>query len=410
MTAVVGVINKQAVAIAGDSAATISTHLGTMKVYNSALKIFSLSKHNPVGIAIYQNAEFMGIPWETIIKEFRKYLGTREFDTLELYKPAFYEHIMGEMFSKSVSSTYIDEILQQAQRAAKEEILSFIKKNDVPVDKWKNILDEITFNSFSTDLSKDQRFESCLDGLIKFQEDNSSKAVFTKDQLEIILKYHLSYSPAYTGLIFFGFGKKEIFPSIYSDEVIAIYNSKLYSEDHAEANSYKVDTENTSSIIPFAQRDVVDTLLFGINPDIEGYILNQFHKFGPIMFDTFLDKYFQGISTKNRATLLDSFESEYRLELQQWISDVLNKYKREKYIQPLVESLAFLGKEDMAELAESLVYMTYLKRRVSLDAESVGGPIDVAIVTKGDGLIWIKRKHYFDRNLNEHFFQNYLNK
>jgi len=28
--------------------------------------------------------------------------------------------------------------------------------------------------------------------------------------------------------------------------------------------------------------------------------------------------------------------------------------------------------------------------------ETVAGPIDVAIISKGDGLIWIKRKHYFD--------------
>lgn len=38
----------------------------------------------------------------------------------------------------------------------------------------------------------------------------------------------------------------------------------------------------------------------------------------------------------------------------------------------------------------------------------VGGPIDVAVISKGDGLIWIKRKHYFDRDLNQHFFSNYF--
>ena len=57
-------------------------------------------------------------------------------------------------------------------------------------------------------------------------------------------------------------------------------------------------------------------------------------------------------------------------------------------------------------MAESLVHLTYLKRRFTMAEESVGGPVDVAIITKGDGFIWIKRKHYFDPKLNQHFFKN----
>ena len=42
-----------------------------------------------------------------------------------------------------------------------------------------------------------------------------------------------------------------------------------------------------------------------------------------------------------------------------------------------------------------------------MDAETVAGPIDVAVISKGDGFIWIKRKHYFERELNPQFFANY---
>jgi hypothetical protein len=41
--------------------------------------------------------------------------------------------------------------------------------------------------------------------------------------------------------------------------------------------------------------------------------------------------------------------------------------------------------------------------------ESVGGPVDVAVISKGDGFIWIKRKHYFSPDLNSQFFNNYNN-
>jgi len=41
------------------------------------------------------------------------------------------------------------------------------------------------------------------------------------------------------------------------------------------------------------------------------------------------------------------------------------------------------------------------------ESESVGGPIDVALISKGDGFVWIERKHYFRAELNHHFFADY---
>nr|WP_315020167.1 hypothetical protein [uncultured Aminipila sp.] len=67
---------------------------------------------------------------------------------------------------------------------------------------------------------------------------------------------------------------------------------------------------------------------------------------------------------------------------------------------PFVAMVDSLDKLELAELAESLVNLTSLKRKVSLDAETVGGPIDVAIITKNEGFIWVKRKYYFDSMLN----------
>ena len=32
----------------------------------------------------------------------------------------------------------------------------------------------------------------------------------------------------------------------------------------------------------------------------------------------------------------------------------------------------------------------------------------MAVISRGDGFIWIKRKHYFQPELNQHFFANYF--
>ena len=48
--------------------------------------------------------------------------------------------------------------------------------------------------------------------------------------------------------------------------------------------------------------------------------------------------------------------------------------------------------EDLATMAESLVSLTSLKRHVSSEEETVGGPVDVAVVSKGNGFAWVKNK------------------
>jgi len=80
MTAEVAVMNKSAVALAADSAATSS-----QKIYNSVNKLFSLSENHPVGVMIYGNSDLMGVPWETLIKVYRESLGNRSEPHLKTY-------------------------------------------------------------------------------------------------------------------------------------------------------------------------------------------------------------------------------------------------------------------------------------------------------------------------------------
>ena len=83
MTTLVSILNKRAAVIAADSAVTFSNQTDEIKTYNSANKIFRLSEYHPVGIMIYNNAEFMGTPWDIIIKLYRKQLGKKNLNTLK---------------------------------------------------------------------------------------------------------------------------------------------------------------------------------------------------------------------------------------------------------------------------------------------------------------------------------------
>jgi hypothetical protein len=102
MTAEIGILNPMGVALAADSAVTISAASeagGRTKIYNSANKLFSLSKFHPVGIMVYGNAALMGFPWETIIKVFRAKLGDKQFDHLNDYCEQFFEGVKEFVYS-----------------------------------------------------------------------------------------------------------------------------------------------------------------------------------------------------------------------------------------------------------------------------------------------------------------------
>ena len=65
MSAGMCIMNKQAIAMAADSAVTIGTHAA---IHNSANKLFSLSRVVSVGLIIYSSSTLMSVPVEIIVK------------------------------------------------------------------------------------------------------------------------------------------------------------------------------------------------------------------------------------------------------------------------------------------------------------------------------------------------------
>ena len=203
-----------------------------------------------------------------------------------------------------------------------------------------------------------------------------------------------------TGLVFTGFGEKEIYPRCLPIKIGEVFDNKI---------RYVIDGDNiavigdnlSAAIMPFAQRDVIDTILSGIDDNLEDTIYESFESF-LVKFLSLIKKEINNDKFKNKIDKIDI------KEMIKVFAKNFQTVKKEKHIHPLMSSISSLSKEDLAELAESLIYLTYLKRRMSFSEESVGGPIDVAIITKGDGFIWIKRKHYFSKELNQDFIYKYL--
>ena len=205
----------------------------------------------------------------------------------------------------------------------------------------------------------------------------------------------------FSGLIFVGFGEQEIFPNLIPVNISILVEGEI--RYHIVKHSIgMIDQANDACIKPFAQTDVIDTILQGISPELNHLSANVFHSFLHQFLDELKSK---GNVTEQVKDLLDTLDIRHFVKKYQ---EAFGNIIQQKYVYPLLNAVSQLSKEDLAEMAESLVYLTYLKRRFTMAEESVGGPVDIAVITKGDGFIWIKRKHYFDPRLNYSFFQKYL--
>lgn len=57
--------------------------------------------------------------------------------------------------------------------------------------------------------------------------------------------------------------------------------------------------------------------------------------------------------------------------------------------------------QDAIDLGRFLVHSAIMFSRFLPGAQSVGGPIEIAAITKHEGFKWISRKHYYEQNLNK---------
>ncbi|MEQ8965681.1 MAG: hypothetical protein RID91_07640 [Azospirillaceae bacterium] len=423
MTAEVAVLNKLAVALAADSKVTIGRGAGG-KTYDTVNKLFRLSKLEPVGIMIYGNAEFMGFPWETIIKQYRARLGARSMATVREYAEDFLE-FTGNVLPISATDCldYIRFLWRLEIQSIENEIQNdFLEKlrNDEKIDMI-SIVREITanyagyfdstpvidsFEIYSSDNFEKRygyQIEKCIQENLNQDVDDQSYSAIRHGLLQFTGRQ--AFSSLQSGLVVAGFGRDEFFPSLHHYRI----DGKL-SEGIRLISEHDIDTgrsDHVGEILPLAQTDMVNRFVNGIDDSIRERLRG--------IFRTELLDLAKSILVANSAPQDEDSIARAAERASEAIAQHLDKamhkarqFENENFAGPMKSMVGLLPKEELANLAESLVNLTSLQRRVSWETESVGGPVDVAVISKGDGFIWIRRKHYFDAALNPTFNTTYL--
>jgi hypothetical protein len=156
-----------------------------------------------------------------------------------------------------------------------------------------------------------------------------------------------------------------------------------------------IDQEAASQYVAFAQSDMIDTFVWGASTEVLVQIENQLSKR--------IDALEENLKASGEANAAARVLGEKEAAKEAFRKELL-EYLFQSHQVPLRRVIANLPINELAELAETLIALESLRERVRTPDESVSGPIDVAVISKGDGFIWIKRKHYFEGRLNPRFF------
>ena len=365
--------------------------------YNSMNKVFSLSNKYTYGAITCGNTSLYNVSIDQVLKEFCVYLDERDgiedfFDIVPLFQE-FIEIKKDYYRFNSAESTDCISIISDIMNNYGNKI-----KQVIETDGNSDSIDGI-LNEFGAIINSGSRIENYdVSGYIDKQYRVHYEQT-TKNIVPDLAKYTDQYNRLWKlitdffnlsllketqnpiRLLFAGYGSNDAFPKYVIMDVYTVVGGKLkcsIQERFEESN-------NSAKIIPLAQGDVVLTFCKGISDT----------------FMSFIPKKVEEVINEKIAGLSGSFSAEQNEVLTRSfstckddISKAIIDLAQNDNVNPLFRSVQFIPLPEMAFLAENLVNITSLKRTYSLDGNqlTVGGPTDVAVLSKGDGFVWIKNK------------------
>lgn len=416
MTTEVAIMNRRAVVLAADSAGTVTSWLNgkqEVRYFKGENKVFQLSEHHPIGLMTFANAHIQHLPWDILIKEFRRELGADIFDSvgeyaehlfayleanriafpLEEREGAFREKISQQILRIGIEagsavdfeSPHSPEQLSAQVRAQIEDRLATLEAQDLHPAFTQGDIDKA-----ETDLA--QEADSIVQRLF---EGTKLDLLISMAPLLLTVAINLIHrNPAdvgsSTGIVVAGYGRTDLFPRLIEYRVLGFVREKLL---FSRISSVDITARAPGAIRSFATTAMVDTFVVGVPSDVYASVNRAFEATAHQMISD-LERQLSGrvpdpgsIISKQREAFVN-----------RWFGEAITAHK-----QPLDSVVSMLAVDEMANLAETLVTLEAVKEKVTRPTESIGGPVDVAAITKAEGLVWIKRKHFFDLALNARY-------
>lgn len=430
MTSVVGILNKQGLAIAADSAVTRTRNKSGKqeeKATKNGNKMVRMSNDDPIAVMITGGADFLGVPWDVIVRRFRQRKGEekKHYPTVEACVNDFFDYVASNdaLWDYGRCSDYLYAVAVWLFNEAMDEISDENERND-DVMKYPERFTK-AFISILSCIARDKlaelgspHFENypleefrrdaakTLDGFFWERADKEEFSdvpeTFPQEVLDairptfeaalLVVMGSKMENDTSSRLVFTGYGVDQGNPSLVSAVVCEGYAHRVNYSIAPEDIVY-INEDRPVAICPFAQDDVMKAILQGIHEkwsenafkaldEMTGAMDSVAYKMVPEEEAGYLCGYLCSVDVED---LKDRFYKEgWRLN-----EDRTREWERclERYTP-----------EDLAVIADSLIDLTGLHRALTFQQEGVGGIVDLAVITKGEGFKWLRRKGWYHRD------------
>lgn len=412
MTSEIAVMNQRAVALAADSAVTLIDG-GTVVVRNDQRKLFNLVPGQPVGVMFFGLADMMGHPWDNLIEHFQKkgprgapaHVGgyaaafTGMLDNLTEFFPAdrqredyrrLFASVLRHIFAYA---SFLRETGEEFASTSDAGLLEHAIERVWNEYQFANGQPRRDLPCFPVGFGKKipTHYGPFIDDLIGYgfgQFQLSKTAIQHLKEIAVFCVVKDLFLEDVTGLVFAGFGKDDLYPSVVTYYVSAMVDGIV---KRSEVSTDAISNEVRSRLRVFADSEVTHAFLRGIDFGLERRLYGGFYMLMHGIVDEVVSAMPPSVSDVTRNEIRSRFHNEDVPRYFEAFRGMMGQYQQAAFINPVLRVLEIAAKTELAETARALVELNVFKKRIMAQKETVGGAIDVALITR-DGFQWYSKQ------------------
>ena len=406
MTAQIVLMNKIGIAIASDSSLTMSRG-DNRRTYASAEKIFPLDKSHKIAILHSGTVEFMEHPFEVLLTEWSKSL-QRPFGTVEEYGESFCNWLAHrqDLFSEEAQLAYFEDLLTGYFLEVRRALLKNLEEGGIPSSEWATEATLSRVNDFlDSDIeyldsledfeglnlkwaeSRFQTVQSAITASIEYVFDDVPRDKESEVRYETISRKVLHkriFSNVYDAkLAFVGYGENSIYPMHTWIDFQGVVGDK----PRFVRNSLTISTGFSSSLRTHAQDEAIHTFLRAYHRSF--FNIAQNHQRDSL-------RKLRDLMTENLGGSDNAeFNEKIEIFIEDRVSEVGEEFERvssSDFVDPFTSTLSGLPPTSLGKMAENLIELQILRQSSQAIQDTVGGPVDVAVITLDKGFEWFRHK------------------
>ena len=404
MTISFALLNEQGIVVAADPA--IKNKFGVYTENRS--KIIEITPNHSICIIVYNNYNYYNVSLESIVQLYRTEMNGVYFDHTNIYFNDFINFV-GEKLFKSFNlngqeekfiQNIITEKLKQlenflidtegmviekyhltSQNKITEAVLAYGEKSlDIELRELEK---KVFLEGFSGDDELDLvgKYEDYIINYVKnefiyFEESWLYKVV------SIIVQHLLkTLSHDKIGIAVAGYGKKDLFPSIYKIEFDGKVNGKLRYDDYVPM---QISVDNPATALVLTNTKKISNIISGIDQELEEELYKTLTKNTSLHMNKLLKKLQEIAPENNEIYSMLNYETR---KFMYGLKDNVEKIKVNHYNKPFMELLNNRSVDELTYIAELLMHAELFGNEMTSDFDRNDVLYNIASITKTDNFV-----------------------